>query len=269
MSYDTDAQSYITAVEAADGQVLPYTIKDAINNFVVGCKSDSIWTAIKSACFLAGPATLAGALVPLTGSAPTNVNFVPVDYSQFTGLIGNATNKYLNSNRAANADPQNNSHQAVWVTTNSGAGVWVGALTLGTGIGTTLIVSTAAVNWPFRSRIAVYDSASQGTRSTATATGFVGLTRSLSGSCFSRVSGSTETITCLSTTSPTETFGVFARRRTDTGLADAYTASRLAWYSVGESLNLALLDARLTTYMSEITKPIISRRRRQQGAYGL
>jgi len=61
---DPDAQAYITAVETADGQALETAVRTAINNFVVGCKADGIWNAIKASCILAGARTLAGALVP-------------------------------------------------------------------------------------------------------------------------------------------------------------------------------------------------------------
>jgi hypothetical protein len=84
---------------------------------VIGCKQDGIWTAIKASCILAGARTLTGALVPLAGTAPTNFNFVDADYNRKTGLVGNGSNKYLNSNRAGNADPQNSFHHAVYGTT--------------------------------------------------------------------------------------------------------------------------------------------------------
>jgi hypothetical protein len=45
-----------------------------VNAFVKGCKADGIWSAIKASCILAGADTLAGALVPLVGAAPTNFN---------------------------------------------------------------------------------------------------------------------------------------------------------------------------------------------------
>jgi hypothetical protein len=58
-------------------------------------------TAIKASCILAGARTLAGALVPLAGAAPTNVGpFVSGDYNRKTGLVGDGSTKYLNSNRA-------------------------------------------------------------------------------------------------------------------------------------------------------------------------
>jgi hypothetical protein len=74
-NFDTDAQAYITAVETADGAALEAGVKTAINNFVVGCKADGIWSAIKASCILAGARTLTGALIPLAGTAPTNFDF--------------------------------------------------------------------------------------------------------------------------------------------------------------------------------------------------
>jgi hypothetical protein len=51
---DPDAAAYITAVETADGQALEEKTKIAIDNFVLGCKADGIWDAIKASCILAG-----------------------------------------------------------------------------------------------------------------------------------------------------------------------------------------------------------------------
>jgi len=84
---------------------------------------------------LAGARTLTGALVPLVGTAPTNFNFVSGDYNRETGL-GDASNatKYLNSNRAGNADPQNSRHVAAYASSaisNNGAVLNAGGI--GTG----------------------------------------------------------------------------------------------------------------------------------------
>jgi hypothetical protein len=62
---------------------------------------------------------------------------------------------------------------------------------------------------------------------------------------------------------------VFARRNSSTGTVDAYTSSRMSFYSNGSALTLSLLDARITTYMAEILLPPVSRRRRHAGGYGL
>ena len=112
---DSDAQTYILAVEAVDGQVLENNVRMAIDNFVKGCKNDSIWNSIKSCCILSGARTLDGALIPLKGTAPTNNNFISTDYDRKTGLKGNGSNKYLNTNRSANADPRNDKHVSIYL----------------------------------------------------------------------------------------------------------------------------------------------------------
>ena len=113
-TYDTDAGDYIQRVEGASGdnQALEPATRQAINNFVIGCKQDGIWNAIKASCILSGARTLAGALVPLVGTAPANNGFIGIgtDYVRKTGLVGDGSTKYLDSNRNNNADPQNSKH---------------------------------------------------------------------------------------------------------------------------------------------------------------
>ena len=112
---DPDALAYIAAVETADGEPLEAGVKTAINDFVVGCKSDGIWDAIKASCILAGARTLNGALVPLVGPAPDNFNFVPEDYNRVTGLKGDGSTKYLNSNYFTDQDADNSVHMGAFV----------------------------------------------------------------------------------------------------------------------------------------------------------
>ena len=81
--YDEDTINYINAVEDADNQVLEPATREAYHRFIVGCKDDGIWDAIKASCILAGARTLAGALTPLKGTAPTNNGFL-VMYLQST-----------------------------------------------------------------------------------------------------------------------------------------------------------------------------------------
>lgn len=112
---DIDALSYILRVENIDGQYLEPNIKNAINRFVTGCKGDNIWNSIKSSCILAGARSLSGALVPLKGSAPTNYNFNVLDYTRKSGLRGNGSSKYLDSNRSNLADPINSKHISIYL----------------------------------------------------------------------------------------------------------------------------------------------------------
>lgn len=262
MSYDADAAAYITAVETADSASLPTNIADAINDFVVGCKADSIWTPIKAACFLAGPATLAGALVPLVGSAPTNVsgNFGSGDYNQLTGLKGNASNKRLGANYAYPGALQDNCHAVTYQTESGSAGVYFGATNAG-GQGTQLVATTKVSRH--------YTGAVNFTPSSPADDGFHGLSRSASGSYVYRSENGNQTASNSSVAATLPDFSVFAR---SIGTSfDAFTNARLSFYSFGEALDLSLLNARLTTYMAAIAAPPLtqSRRRRDFGGFGL
>jgi hypothetical protein len=100
---DADALAYIRAVEAEDKQAIESNIVAALNTFVAGLKTDNVWADIEACVLLCGARTLAGALTPLKGAAPTNYNFVGADYHRFGGLIGDGSTKYLDSGRANDA----------------------------------------------------------------------------------------------------------------------------------------------------------------------
>jgi len=235
--FDNDAWTYIRAVETADGQILEQATRNAITNFVLGCKADGIWTAIKASCILAGARTLAGALVPLVGTAPTNVGglFVSGDYNRKTGLMGDGSTKYLNSNRNTTADPQDSQHLSTYMSTapTTGASLIGGGISASGVSGVLLAASrsrnTAAVNYP----------------ATATA-GFIGISRGTSGSYVQRVNSGNTTVTQTSQTPPSVNITLYARIDTTDSQVKFNTDPRLAFYSIGESLNLALLDARVT-----------------------
>jgi len=239
---DADAIAYVAAVEAADGQALEFGVGKAINDFVVGCKLDGTWSAIKASCILAGARTLNGALVPLAGTAPTNNNFVAGDYNRKTGLVGNGSSKYLNSNRANNADPQNSQHLAVYDTSlNSSDGARIGALgSLG---------DTTQHN--YIDRFSNFRFSSRGFTATDAATiaaPFLGLTRSASNLWSRRINSITTSGTQVSAaTTSTANYFIFNRSG-----VDFYSSSRLAFYSIGESLDLAKLDARVTDLITAI-----------------
>ena len=238
---DSDAQAYITAVEAADGQALETATRYAINNFVIGCKQDGIWNAIKASCILAGARTLAGALVPLVGTAPTNFNFVSGDYNRKTGLVGNGSTKYLNSNRNNNADPQNSKHLSVFVSTSATRDANRGLIGAGfTDTGSSGIVSaTGTARLVFR----VNSSLTTGGGETSvpeTAPSFAGCSRNTSSGGSIRFNQTTATFSNNSESLLNRDVVVFGR-----DLA-AQANARLAFYSIGESLDLALLDARVT-----------------------
>jgi hypothetical protein len=246
---DDDSRAYIAAVEAADGQSLESGVKMAIDAFVLGCKADGVWTAIKASCILAGARTLAGALVPLVGAAPTNVDglFVAGDYNRKTGLVGDGSTKYLDSNRNNNSDPQNSNHNAIYATS-------VGADNPGG-----FPASAMGSDHPNAGSnvLALSNVRAAGTRnrnstftvfSFTTAAGLLATSRSASGSYIARNGGTNLTVDQAS--SSPDTFNILVFRRQ--GTFPASTNSRLAFYSIGESLDLALLDARVTDLINAI-----------------
>jgi hypothetical protein len=247
-AWDADALDYIGRVQSAEAQNLELSVRVAIDSFVKGCKADGIWTAIKASCILAGARTLTGALVPLVGTAPTNFNFVAGDYNRKTGLIGDGTTKYLDSNRNNNADPQNSNHQAVFVTTAHSAatsiayiGAAPGAANGATHFGANL--SAVPNQLFFRSR-SVSPEVIIGA---ATSTGFIGMNRSGSASFNYRYAGTAASANIASQTPFSGNVLVFNRVTTS-----PFSNGRLAFYSVGEALDLALLDARVTQLIAEI-----------------
>jgi hypothetical protein len=250
---DPDAEAYIAAVEAADEAESPgvgaleTATKVAIHSFVKGCKADGIWPAIKASCILAGARTLTGALVPLVGAAPTNVGglFLSGDYNRKTGL-GDASNttKYLNSNRNNNADPQNNNHNAFYATSfPSGTQAYMGADAPTFSVGTNNIGRTS--NFFLRNR-----SSASVSRNVPAAPALIGATRASPGSFITCVSGVSQTHLQASETTFNGNVTIFA-----TGGAIP-SASKLAFYSIGESLDLALLDARVTDLINAFAAAI-------------
>lgn len=240
-SLDADAAAYIAAVESADGQALEAGIKDAINAFVGGCKADGIWTAIKAACILAGARTLAGALVPLVGSAPTNVGpFVSGDYNRKTGLLGNGSTKYLNTNRNNNADPQNDKSLGVFVhTTGSNNVAFCGAGTNTTG-STNLGIASGGTTAFFRINMAGSFAPASGT-----GTGLYGASRTASNATNSRGGGTTGSDTTASSTPVNGNIFIFGRNAS--GVLSQPSNGRLRFYWVGTSLTLSSLESRLST----------------------
>jgi hypothetical protein len=258
---EPEAVSYVAAVEAADGQELEHGVAKAINDFVLGCKNDGIWDAIKASCILAGARTLNGALVPLVGDAPTNPGnvFVEADYNRVTGLIGDASTKHLNSNRAGNADPQNNTHLGTWITQvhdptttpeGTSGGIYLGNGGLSTGASNIgrLGGTTPGANFA-RSRSAAIDT---GIGSTSPSVGFYGTARSSSASYIARTAGVNYSLSRNSETSASDNYFVFARNGGDDS-PSVIANARLAFYSIGESLDLAALDTRVTRLMNLIT----------------
>ena len=248
-SLDPDAATYISAVEAADGEALEEGVRTAINDFVVGCKADAIWDALKASCILAGARTLNGCLVSLTGAAPTNVNvnFVSADYNRKTGLKGDGSTKYLDTNRNSNQQPRSNRHHSVYLSD-------FGTATLNrTHIGT----SFEALGQDFNDILSVGDGRfvarlSRGTDTPVDAPagnniGFMGASRLVSTEYVKRVGGINYSDEQSSTTPRDTNYHLFNRNG-----GSLYSDARIQFYSIGEGIDLAALDARVTALMTAL-----------------
>ena len=246
--YDADALRYIRAVEAADKARLELGVRLAVNAFVVGLKAGGIWQAIKASCILIGAKTLSGILVPLTGAAPTNFNFVSGDYVRRTGLIGNASTKYLSTNRLPLDDALNSYHMAAWISSAVSGGnvLYMGNSSSAAGA-TNLIDAGSQHNTRNRSSTTVAI-----TGATIPYSGLFGSTRSANNLYTARIR-SRDSLSATASETPavlnTPTY-VFAR--SGGGAAENLCDARLAWYSVGSSLPLATLELRIQKLVADI-----------------
>lgn len=249
VSYDADAQAWFAAVEAA-GSSITDPNKAAVSAFVAGCKADGIWSAIKACCLLCAADTLTGALVPLVGAAPTNNGFVSGDYSRTTGLKANGTtgSKTLSSNRPGNTDPQNNKHIAVYSTVPPSAGrrAYFGEYD---GISIKSWVRTEASGAPTGG---VNSAVSFAMPTLPAVAGLCGVRR-VDASGFSYLVHGASGFATVTSTAPIAAETTIFGQRPLAGGGEFFTDARLSFYSIGESLDLARLDARLTTLMAALT----------------
>ena len=254
-AHDADALKYSLNVQTADAQPLEADVHWAKNQFVLYTKADGNWNAIKASCILAGARTLAGALVPLAGTAPTRFGTAGGwNYNRKTGLAGNGTDNYLETNRPGDADAQNNRHLAVFPTT-----ALVGNTALAGNSGPTPAQRVEISE--FASGYYLYRYLSNTifvTGSVAQSIGtLVGVRRNNSAS-FEVRSGGTDASTSVTSNTPagSGTYVVFAKRFEGPGAPRSYSNVRVSFYSIGESLGLALLDARATRLMNAFAAAI-------------
>jgi hypothetical protein len=248
---DADARAYIAAVEAADGSKLENKTRKAIDDFVKGLKSDSIWTPLAHCCILAGARTLAGICVPLKGTAPTSNAFLAADYDRKTGLVGSTANtKFLNTNVNNNTFTQDDFHMSVWVGTAQTSGsvlYMMGAGGGGTGA-SEIFANAGALQFNNQSSNQTPGS------NTDTTTGLIGSTRSSSSTFTMRWGANSAGAGTRTSSAPFNgTIHVFRTSAYSTLFSNA----RMRWYSLGANIDFALLRTRLTTLYSDLSSSIV------------
>lgn len=239
--YDPDAAAYIANVEAADGQSLEQGVKDAITGFVVDCKITGIWNAIQSCCLLCGARTLNGALVPLKGPAPTNFNslFTNNDYNRETGLKGNGSSKFLNTNFAASSLPQDNFHFSFHISSLSS----VGAQRTYMADGGRNMYRPISNNTLTSFNINASFGAGNGDLDMAISTGFCGLSRDNASNFTIRIGSRNRIVGANSVVESVNlggTMRIFGRNGNNT--MGEFSDGRIAFYSIGEKVNLKALN---------------------------
>jgi hypothetical protein len=246
--WDADAAAYIRAVEAADGQALELGVCNAYHNFVLACKDASIWSDIKSCCILAGARTLAGALVPVVGDAPTNFadGFVEGDYSRTDGLTGDGSTTYLDSGRANDDDPQDDNHLAVYITDSvSSDEVFAGVLS-------TSNFCARQLNWRSTNNVRGFANSLSFLQSPvySGSESLVAVTRANGTQQSLRVAGTTTTGDVDSADLPQENVYIFARN--DDDAASIFSDATIAFYSIGTDIDLEALDTAVTNLITAI-----------------
>lgn len=250
ITWDSEAASYLTAVESADSQSLEPAVARAINTFAIDCKIRGIWGAIKSSCLLCGARTLNGALVPLKGVAPTNNNFVSNDYNRETGLKGNGSTKYLDSNRAGTSDPSDNSHCSVYVSSpGTGATAYIGQNGFTTGA-SSIGTDTGSNNYLFLS-LKTSNGSLSGLATivgVTSAVGLMGMSKNNNNNFNYRFNSKTGIANIAATTVGSGNWEIFGRG----GASRLPTNARLSFYSIGESLDLRLLEQCVERFNSSL-----------------
>lgn len=258
-AYVHDYLDRVTAADVAAGNTLGLDrgatdgfntcLQDMVADTSLGISGKVILQAaskIKAMCFMCGARTLSGCLVPVVGPAPTSFGFTEPRYNRKTGLLGDGASMYLNSNRNNNADPQDNKHIAVF-----SVGNWLPTVALGCGPVTNELGST---NIGFASTSAfarVNASFAPNTFGPSSFSGFLGVSRSVANQYMARCDAITIPIGNVSVTPFAGDLFVFST----TGGA-APSSARISFYSIGESLDLAVLDARISALMATFATAI-------------
>jgi hypothetical protein len=245
--FDADALAYFNAVEAGDSRVLEDRLKVAINDFVVGCKEDNIWDSLRTCFLFRGPRTIPGLMVALRGSNGTNNFFALSDYSRKTGLKGDGLTKYVALNRNNNLESQNSKHIAFWV---SEVGVWspgVNRAYLGgtTNNGHTLMRQVSATQVQARLNSAgITPDAALGTNTP----GFLGVSRIDAAQVILQYGPNSVVIPSASQPPANAAMHLFSL-----GDGSSFSNGRIGFFSMGDSIDLPKLQARVTTLVDSIS----------------
>ena len=178
--------------------------------------------------------------------APTSNGFVNGDFSRTSGLTGDGTS-YIDSGRANDADPQNDNHNAVFISAiNSFTQI------LGSRNSTTGRNFMDLGGGGYKLRVSARSDTVLTTAAAPDSGTVIAHARSDSAEMSYRLNGVTYTDTLASESPDVDTLLVYARRNVSTGAAENFSTNTLAFYSIGTSLSLEDLDTAITNLINRL-----------------
>lgn len=264
ISTDPDVINYIEAVEAADGEPLEPAVVTELEAFILGCKVDGIWDAIGSSCIFAGARTfngairtLAGPTLTLNGLATSSPTFEST-YNRKTGFASWGapyqqqilTNFYTNQGGSPT-----NRHCAVWLTepnTNTSTITPPYEHIIGAthfySRGFVIAADSSTGNY----YVSVHGAGVDTGISYTTGLNFVGISRNDS-TFFNFRNANINYPFFINSSNIVANYNVPIKSATFIENATKWGSdARIAFYSVGEYLDLTLLDARVTKLMTKL-----------------
>jgi hypothetical protein len=164
-------------------------------------------------------------------------------YNRKTGLKGNATDNYIDSGRNNNADPTFSKHIGVYRTESETRDTQRTAIGNGAGApGDSQLISEISVR---RNRVNNAPTDPSFIDSTSTP-GYWGASRGTTSKYQFRYAGTTYDVSSVGASPSNGSIYVYKRNTA------GYSNARLAFYSIGESLDLAALDTRVSALITAI-----------------
>lgn len=240
---DADAQSYIAQVESADGQPLEEGVKISINNLILGLKGHNLWSNLNHLLLLSGVRTLNGLSVPVKGTAPTLNNFTIDDYNRKTGIAGDGSTKYINSNvKLTDMFASDGGHIGVRVVRSTlPNSAYMGARGSATSTGSALL-GVGGTSTTIQSRVLM--SASQTNTNTLRhdVDGFYCINKQ-AGAGYYVVYPNQQGAASYTLTTTTTSTDIYVLANNNNGTADSYSNGRVGLYLLGKGFPSTSADA--------------------------
>ena len=238
-TFSAEAQDYFDRLDAA-GDTTYVGYKQPLANYIDGLVTlgGAYWDTMLSSTSFVGVG-IQGITVPLRDgmTVPTQNNFVAADLKQLTGLKGNLSSKWIDTNISGQTPDQDDNSISTYATEVNTYNRYY--LATGAALGATHIYPVSSTNLTCRI-------SGGGSGVNATPLHFAGATRSAASVMNIRANGTDFPNTTTSVQQLTSNFNVFGRPNANR------IDSRLATYHIGPALNLATLEGLQDTLITEI-----------------